>query len=270
MKNKTFFLIGGIFILILIVAIGAGFLFLRSANSVFAAGFWSPAQTPVTPGENEGYMSPYGWMGGMHGFGRYDAPGRWGMPGGCSTYGDMVSETGEPLSVEAAQNAVKDFLDSYGYEGLSIKEVMIFDNHAYVEVVETETGIGAMELLVDPVTLAVFPEHGANMMWNLKYNVMHGGRGYGMMNRWNRSGSIDLADMPISPEEARQIAQEYLDRLNFGLDASDEVDTFYGYYTLHTEENGEVVGMLSVNGYSGQVIYHTWHGELLEMSEGHD
>jgi hypothetical protein len=28
--------------------------------------------------------------------------------------------------------------------------------------------------------------------------------------------------------------------------------------------------MLSVNGYSGQVFLHTWHGDLVEMSEGHE
>jgi len=43
----------------------------------------------------------------------------------------------------------------------------------------------------------------------------------------------------------------------------------YGSYTLHTLKNGQPEGMLSVNGYSGRVWYHTWHGDFVRMSE-HD
>jgi hypothetical protein len=33
------------------------------------------------------------------------------------------------------------------------------------------------------------------------------------------------------------------------------------------KHDGETVGMLSVNGYTGQVFPHTWHGDFVEMSE---
>ena len=56
---------------------------------------------------------------------------------------------------------------------LKVAEVMVFDNNAYVRVVEQSTGIGAFELLVDPATLAVTPEPGPNMMWNLKYSALN-------------------------------------------------------------------------------------------------
>ena len=75
--------------------------------------------------------------------------------------------------------------------------------------------------------------------------------------------------MPISPEEAAQIAQRYLDRYAPGSEASEEVDPFYGYYTLHILQDGSTAGMLSVNGYSGEVFVHTWHGTLIEISEDH-
>ena len=52
--------------------------------------------------------------------------------------------------------------------------------------------------------------------------------------------------------------------------ADEHADAFYGYYTIHTLENGEVVGMLSVNGFTGQVFPHTWHGELVEMGDEAD
>lgn len=134
-----------------------------------------------------------------------------------------------------------------------------------------------MEVLVDPATQAVYPEMGPNMMWNLKYGMMSGFGGYGMMggmmgmmgNRFgfNQGVAPEAAeDMPVSPDQAVEVAQEYLSTNFPQLTADEHADPFYGYYTLHVLEDGETVGMLSVNGYSGQVFPHTWHGELLEMS----
>jgi hypothetical protein len=151
---------------------------------------------------------------------------------------------------------------------------MIFDNQAYAEVKEKSTGIGAMELLVDPVTLAVFPEYGPNMMWNLKYGMMSGYNGYGMMGggmmggwQQNPGATPEIsADMPVSIEQSGQIAQQFLERYDPGKQADDHADVFYGYYTLHVLQDGKVIGMLSVNGYSGQVFPHTWHGAFVEMS----
>jgi len=94
-------------------------------------------------------------------------------------------------------------------------------------------------------------------MWHTKYGHMS-------WLRWlpwvNSSG-----EMSISREEARKIAQEYLNRTRFDLVVDDEADSFYGYYTLHTLRDGKIVGMLSVNGSSGRVWMHTWHGTFLGM-----
>ena len=73
--------------------------------------------------------------------------------------------------------------------------------------------------------------------------------------------------MSVSPEEAIQAAQAYLDRNGTGLQVEDHADPFYGYYTLHTTRNGETVGMLSVNGYTGDVFLHTWHGNFITSQE---
>jgi hypothetical protein len=65
-----------------------------------------------------------------------------------------------------------------------------------------------------------------------------------------------------------EAAQEYL-AANFSdkaLTADEHADPFYGYYTLHLNQDGETVGMLSVNGTTGAVWPHTWHGQLLAMS----
>jgi len=47
----------------------------------------------------------------------------------------------------------------------------------------------------------------------------------------------------------------------------EEADRFYGYYTLHVLNDRQIYGMLSVNGYTGQVWYHSWHGPFLGMKE---
>ena len=61
--------------------------------------------------------------------------------------------------------------------------------------------------------------------------------------------------------------QKYLDTYLPGTTTATDADPFYGYYTIDTLRDGKIVGMLSVNGYNGQVFLHTWHGNFIEMSE---
>lgn len=196
----------------------------------------------------------------------------YGMMGGAGMMGAAGSGlyAGEPLALDEAQEAVEQYLASLGDENLVLGEVMVFDNQAYAQIVERDSGLGAMEVLVDPVTRAVYPEHGPNMMWNLKYSPMVTGQ-FGMLGMMGGAslGSAELeGEMPVSGAEAVERAQAYLDRYLPGAQADEQADPFYGYYTLHVLRDGKTVGMLSVNGYNGQVLPHTWHGELLEMAEG--
>ena len=187
-----------------------------------------------------------------------------GMMGGFFSKSTSTTET---LSVEAARSAVNDYLSSLNNNDLSIKEIMVFDRKAYAVVVEKSTGMGAMELLVDPVTLQVFPEYGPNRMWNLKYGMMVNG---GCMFGWNNSNTASnaiSADMTISLEEAKGIAGDYLTGNISEAEIEGEGSTFYGYYTFDYSENGQVAGMLSVNGFSGQIWEHTWHGQFIEEWE---
>ncbi len=73
--------------------------------------------------------------------------------------------------------------------------------------------------------------------------------------------------MTVTPEQVRQKAQQWLDTYLPGTTVAEEADAFYGYYTIHVLKNGQVYGMLSVNGYTGQVWYHTWHGDFIGMRE---
>ena len=288
----------GLVVLALIVVagglLGTGFLLGRLTGGNL--GFWHETMMGYSP--QAGFRSdtnqvPFGMM---NGYGQQTMPDR-GMMGGYDQgnypYGSMMGGTGmmnngmmggygssglssvEPLTIQQAQTAVEAYLQQYNDPDLEIKEVMIFDNQAYAEIVEVSTGIGAMELLVDPETLAVFPEYGPNMMWNLKYGMMSGNGGYGMMGggmmgsrrqAYDQSGTLP-EDMPVTSEKAVQITQHYLDQNLPGTEVEDHADVFYGYYTLHVLRDGNVIGMLSVNGFSGQVFPHTWHGDFIEMSE---
>lgn len=212
---------------------------------------------------DEGMMGGYGMMGGS------------GMMGGYF----FNSSDAEPLTIAEAEQAVHDYIEGFQGNDLAIGEIMIFDNHGYAEIVEESTGIGAMEVLIDPATSAVYPEYGPNMMWNQKYGHMGGSGGYGMGGMMSGSGmmgygyrdftSADPENMPVSAEEAVGFAQEYLDHNVSGTRADDHADPFYGYYTIHILQDGKVIGMLSVNGFSGNVFLHTWHGDFIEMSEEH-
>jgi hypothetical protein len=170
-----------------------------------------------------------------------------------------VDPDATPLTIEQAREKAAQFVATFGNDDLAVVEIMEFTGNFYAEVREKSTGVGAFELLVDRYTGDVYPEPGPNMMWNLKYGHMGG---YGMM-RWRGAPE---ATMPVTPEQAVEQAQKYLDRFNAGLTAG-EAEPFYGYYTLHTERDGQLTGMLSVNGYTGAVWYHQWHGDFIAATE---
>ena len=228
-------------------------------------------------GMMDGYGSPdnggYGYNDMMNGYGGYGMMGGFGGMMG-SYFGGGLFAPG-PLTLPEATEALETWLAALGDDNLTPGEVMIFDNHAYAQIVDTETGIGAMEVLIDPVTRSISPEIGPNMMWNLKYGMMSGYGGYGMMGMMGGYGYAYPGaetptlptEMPLSPEEAVNVAQAYLDAYVPGnLQADDQADPFPGYYTLHVLRDGQPVGMLSVNGYTQQVFLHTWHGDFIEMS----
>jgi hypothetical protein len=232
-------------------------------------GPWGMMQN-YTPGQNYGPENLPG-PGMMGGYAGRDDRGRGYGPGMMQGYaGNSVNVS--PLSVEDARKAAQVFLDNLKIEDLVLSEVMVFDNNAYVVVEETSTGNGAFELLVDPLSKVAYPEMGPNTMWNLKYgSVTHtgmmGGRGRGMMgglNAQNAAPADVSVDMPVTTEQAIKDAQSYLDKYISGATAATDPVKFYGYYTLDFEKEGKVVGMLSVNGFSGDVFLHTWHGTFIE------
>jgi hypothetical protein len=219
-----------------------------------------------------------GWMrGNRQGDGGTIPFGPGGMMGGMMFNSNSPFFNVKPLTLAETEETLNAYLASLNDSNLEVDDIMIFDNHAYAQIVEKDSGIGVMEVLVDPTTKAVFPEMGPNMMWNQKYGMMSGFGGYGMGmmmggfgNRMmGNFGNADTsAEMTVTPEQAVEAAQTYLNTYfsETGLTADEHTDPFYGYYTLHVNRDGKTVGMLSVNGYTGQVFLHTWHGKLLQMS----
>ena len=153
---------------------------------------------------------------------------------------------------------------------------MEFDNQFYADVKEKSTGIFAFQLLVNKWTGAVVSEPGPNMMWNTRYGRMGMGMMGGMMGSpgwgWGGRGGYrgwqdPTREMNVTPEQARRNAQEFLDARLPGTRAEDSVDPYYGYYTIDVMKNGKVYGMLGVNGYTGWVWYHEWHGKFVRMKD---
>jgi hypothetical protein len=185
-------------------------------------------------------------MGGMMGGGA--RAGVWGNSGGSA-----------PLNLDQAVEAARQYLSAYGNPDLVLTEVMEFSDNFYAEVKEESTGMHAFELLIDRINGAVYPEPGPNMMWNTKYGHMGG-----MMGGW---GSRPAGSVSVTPEQARNLAQGWLDRYLPGTSAAEKADAFYGYYTIHILEEDQVYGMLSVNSSSGDVWYHDWHGNFIGIKE---
>jgi hypothetical protein len=233
-------------------------------------GSFGPGMMGMMQG-NGGFGRSLGMMGGitgmMRGLGMMDGQGMMGADDGEP--GVDPGPAPERLNAAEVAKAVDVYLaQNYNNADLEVVELMEFEQNFYAQVAEKSTAINAFELLIDPYTGAVWPEYGPNMMWNTKYGHMSGMGGM-MMRGWGGKGIGEpTADMPVDLDQARKNAQAYLDARKSGLTIEDGTDVFYGYYTVHTlDKAGDTVGMLSVNGYTGRVWYHTWHGKFIGMAD---
>lgn len=193
---------------------------------------------------------------------------------------EASSTGGNSISFDAAVAEFQSYVAGTGDRDLALMEVMEFENNFYAIVYEKSTGMGAFELLIwkQPprpgmmggsmgggmmggrmMAGVVVAEPGPNMMWNTKYSMMESMMG----PRWHTDGS---SQMPVSEPEARSIAERYLSQ-NFPGAHVEGITQFYGYYTLDFEQNESVAGMLSVNGYTGEAWYHSWHDTFVQEKE---
>lgn len=257
MNKKTILIVAAI-----IIVLGAGYAVARPESGDswggMMGGLGSGLWKSMMGYGNGGMMSGNGPGSGMMGYGNGATTGYGGMMGGngngyCgagytgSGYG--VNDT--PITIEKAKESVEQYLTSTTNSDLKLSEVIEFDNNFYAGVKEQSTGTYAFELLVNKYTGVVFPEMGPNMMWNTKYGHMN----------WNTPAQTN-----ISEEQALKNAQNYLDKEMPGTKVVN-ADTFYGYYTIEVQKDGKIYGMLSINGNTGAVWYHNWHGAFVEILE---
>ncbi len=214
------------------------------------------------------------------------------MPGHMGAGGQA---TDRPLSIGQAETIARQVLGRSGYAGLAPGHIMEFSNNFYVAVKYKVGGQGAFEFLIDRYTGAVHPEP-QSMMWNTRFGHMAGtggagysggmmGQGYGGGTTGPGCGTMGPSMMgpgagpriagPTSPArgaqsvtlaQAKALAQQFLDARLAGTTLDDAI-AFPGYYTLDVARDGKVIGMLSVNAYSGQVWYHVWHGTFIQEKD---
>jgi hypothetical protein len=206
----------------------------------------TPAITaPITPAYPGTYYNGRG-CGGMGGF--------YGTP--TTIYPTNTTSTATQLNITAALNIAQNYITQTGNTNLAVSQVEEYANNFYVQINEKNTGVGAFEMLINKYTGTITAEPGPNMMWNTKYGMMNGG----MMSIFF---TAPTTTMPVNATTAQADAQQYLNTYLPGTTTGD-VTTFYGYYTIEILNGNSVYGMLSVNGYSGQVWYHTWHGAFIQ------
>jgi len=186
-------------------------------------------------------------------------PGK-GMMGAWAPPATLAPAAGKTLTLDQATAIATAYVAAWNNKtALKIGDVMQFSNHFYSEAVETDTSRGAFEFLIDPTTGTVYAEPGPNMMWNLRYGAM--GSAMGISQPTN-----DGDKMSITPDQAVKNAQDYLDKTLAGSKVEAKPLAFYGFYTLDILRDGKVAGMLSVNGFTGQVWLHQWHGDFVAIT----
>ncbi|WP_054870998.1 hypothetical protein [Caloranaerobacter sp. TR13] len=247
-----------------------------AAGAIALADAW---QYSMFKGAMNGYryntVNGYMWNNGYNGMSgmmnMMGAPRMMAMP---NVFSNNIDNMNEKMPLDEIKKNINNYLKSYD-KNLEIGDIFVFtDTEYYVSVEEKDTGKGAMELLVNPYTGYIYPEPGPNMMWNEKYG-MHAQFGFGMMGSgmWNYSNrNFNMQNIKkIDRNRAIKIADEYVKSfMNKDFSVANEGHEFYGYYTFHVNKDNQTVGMLSVNYYTGDVWYHTWHGQLDKIISVHE
>jgi hypothetical protein len=254
--------------IVVAVAVVAAAVFMASAYAMMSGQIYGMHGTN-TAGNYGNYgnmmngLSPTGIGGMMNGNGMMSGYSYDQQSTGCGNHDKIANYAANgtnPISITTAQTDAQNYIATLNNPDLTIKQVEEYSNNFYVQVNEKSTGNGAFELIVDKYTGAVFPEMGPNMMWNIKYATQSGG----MMSGYSNSNTVTpTTTMPVNTTQATANAQQYLNA-NYPGTTTGDATTFYGYYTTEVLNNGNIYGMISVNGYTGQVWYHVWHGSFIQ------
>ncbi len=251
----------GVLVVIAALTIGVGGAYLLVRPWASAADVQAEQDDTQMPYFRQGRgMMPFGPQtedrlgpGMMNGYGRRgQGRGNFGPGMMHDWFSDDAALSGERISMDDALVKAQEYVVGKG-DNLRVAEIMEFQNNFYAVVVETDTGKGAFELLIHPVSGQVILEPGPNLMWNTKYGHM----------ALKEPSAVNSVTM----KEAAELAQEALDQKGQGAEVSAAGFDFYGYYSFDYEIGGKVAGMLSVNGETGRVWFHNWHGGFIGEQE---
>lgn len=201
-----------------------------------------------------GGVGPSGMMGGgmMGGYGGMMGSDMMGnmmqMTGGnmLISGGVPYNSNGSLVNLEQAKDIAKRYLSAQNAPDLELGDLEEWEFNFYAEYKEKSTGTKAFQIAIDKYSGIISPEMGPTMMWNTKYGMV----------------GLQAGTMTATKEQAKGFAQQFLDSRLFGTKA-EEGGVFYGYYHFDVKKDNKMYGMLDVNGYSGQVWYHTWHGNFI-------
>ena len=217
-----------------------------AAVVALAAGSVTLAVASTRPGGRTGMMAGTGKSAGAMGY---------GMMGGAAAMmnGTMMGTVwlaGDGHRVASIMAARARAATAAAGAGLHPGEVIWFDNGFYVEFKDS-VGASATAVIVAPATGTVLTEPGPAMMWNTRFGMS---RGY-------------PATATVSADRAQRIASTWL-AANLPGRHANPPDSYPGYYTLETTSGtGTIDGMLSVNDYTGQVWYHSWHDRFIDRED---
>ena len=178
--------------------------------------------------------------------------GGMGMMNGLANQSQKTS-SGTQLTLDQAVTNVQTYIQQQSAT-LTVSKVIEFKNDFYAVVSESDTGRGAMELIVNATTGTVSSEIGSNTMWNLKYSPMQ------MVLATTSTNTLTL-------DEARTKAEAALKSQGLNGTLNEGGYNFYGYYTFEYSIGGKTAGLVSVNGQDGETVFQTWHGQFVSEKE---
>ena len=178
--------------------------------------------------------------------------GGWGCYG-YDTYPCTTSTT--PLTISQAVAAANEYLTSLNNPNLAIANVQEYTVNFRFSLYEKSTGIGTYEMTINKYTGYVYPGMGPSVTWNTKYGIING-----VLTIYNATATTT---MPVTATQAQTFAQQYLSTVMPATTVGNTTP-FYGYYNVEVLSGGNTYGILSVNGYTGQIWYQAWHGSFIQ------
>jgi hypothetical protein len=190
-----------------------------------------------------------------------------GLTGLFLSDNDFNTREPKTYTLDELTKNVEELLDNYD-EPLKISMIYVFENRdPYFLITEVDTDRGAMELRASTLSGQVYADPSVARIWNVKYMQRMGNRrimGSGMMGGYIRDFDWENE---LTHDEALEIAQNYVTLKTEGTVIDQNHHEFYGYFAYHLLKDNDIVGILRVNGISGQVVVSRFSGTLVEINK---